>query len=976
MPFFNRASHISKYLLLLASLLIMQPLQAMQGENLGELLAAAEQLRSQGFLARAEMKLNQAKALVQPGDKAHNMIAGLQANLLAKQGQYDRAFLLLQNSLRIATRNQWPLLAGDHAYHLARLYELKDNPAQATRLYQIASAQSTTSGDTSRYFQSQLALLSLAWQDNPDTASTLDGIIELVALAQDSQDSINAQLELSKFSIDVLNKSSLPNNISDKLASESMLLLTNLNHSALDNRQSSQALGMLAQLHDYSGDYVNAKHAVQTAIMLAQQQQMFDRLYRLEWQHAQILAATNDLPGEVEALRRAVSHLESIRQDIPVIYTGGRSSFLETLEPLYLDLVDGLLQLAAAEQGESQQALLQEAQTTLELLKRSELEDYFSNRCSFESQQSLDFQGIAPDTAALYPIMLDSRLVLLLKLNGVIYQRQVAIGKEPLSRLATQYAQQLRTLSPKYQTLSDKLYSLIVTPILPLLRQHQVDTILYLPDAALRLVPLSSLVHDGRPLLQDFAIATSPGLSLFQLENTPGKTRNALLAGLSEPGPVVAAVGRDVFAALEIAGSSNLIQRMQTQARQQSITKQSGELRIRSKTPIARQAQTSTGQRRLSWQKRQKRENPPASGSNLPNPGQPGVLRIVNKYEATDKTRRLSMQRQLKRKNAQEFHSRHNNALRIVRKRPALGEHQIAAVPAQAGETNDSMRSDSKQTAIDPNQRLGLRARQNRTISGFEPVLVAKNQQGHLRIRNQYAGQMAQPQSSDNDVTIGVSKLPITEQPLRIRGKRPLYSVGTDEMTQWQLKRLKQRLSLPGVAREIAHLDDLYNAKTLNNEAFSKALFLQNMLQNRYDIVHVASHGVFGDSADNSFIMAHDALITMRELESLLSDDKFDRAPIELLTLSACQTAEGDDRAPLGISGIALRANVRSTLGALWAVSDAATVALMQRFYDNLAQGGFTKAEALRQAQRDMLKDPSYQHPFYWSAFILIGNWL
>ncbi len=90
--------------------------------------------------------------------------------------------------------------------------------------------------------------------------------------------------------------------------------------------------------------------------------------------------------------------------------------------------------------------------------------------------------------------------------------------------------------------------------------------------------------------------------------------------------------------------------------------------------------------------------------------------------------------------------------------------------------------------------------------------------------------------------------------------------------------------------------------------------------------------------------------------------------PVELLTLSACQTAEGDDRAPLGLSGIALKARVRSALGSLWPVSDDAAAELMAGLYRNLGQGGASKAEALRQAQ--------LAHPFFWAPFVLVGNWL
>lgn len=101
------------------------------------------------------------------------------------------------------------------------------------------------------------------------------------------------------------------------------------------------------------------------------------------------------------------------------------------------------------------------------------------------------------------------------------------------------------------------------------------------------------------------------------------------------------------------------------------------------------------------------------------------------------------------------------------------------------------------------------------------------------------------------------------------------------------------------------------------------------------------------------------------------------RNPIELLVLSACQTAAGDKRAALGLAGVAVRAGARSTLATLWFVSDEATSELMTRFYQELADTSISKAEALRRAQVALLKDSRYQQlPRLWAPYVLVGNWL
>ena len=97
---------------------------------------------------------------------------------------------------------------------------------------------------------------------------------------------------------------------------------------------------------------------------------------------------------------------------------------------------------------------------------------------------------------------------------------------------------------------------------------------------------------------------------------------------------------------------------------------------------------------------------------------------------------------------------------------------------------------------------------------------------------------------------------------------------------------------------------------------------------------------------------------------------------MELLTLSACQTAAGDNRSALGIAGVAVRAGVKSALASLWFINDESTVPLVEEFYTQLRQSKVTKAEALRRAQIKMIKDRDNSHPAVWSPFILIGNWL
>jgi CHAT domain-containing protein len=187
---------------------------------------------------------------------------------------------------------------------------------------------------------------------------------------------------------------------------------------------------------------------------------------------------------------------------------------------------------------------------------------------------------------------------------------------------------------------------------------------------------------------------------------------------------------------------------------------------------------------------------------------------------------------------------------------------------------------------------------------------------------------------------------------------------------------IAESLALPGVTEEIQALKAQTNGERLLNGEFTADRFRQELGSGQYNVVHIASHAVFSRSAETSFILAYDDLLTLDELQNLLRRTEVQQNPIDLLSLSACQTAEGDDRAPLGIAGAALRAHAASALGSLWPVDDEATRMLMVRFYQQLTgRPGVSKAVALQRAQLDLLASGSFEHPFFWAPFILVGSW-
>ena len=165
----------------------------------------------------------------------------------------------------------------------------------------------------------------------------------------------------------------------------------------------------------------------------------------------------------------------------------------------------------------------------------------------------------------------------------------------------------------------------------------------------------------------------------------------------------------------------------------------------------------------------------------------------------------------------------------------------------------------------------------------------------------------------------------------------------------------------------------------LLNQEFTSQNFQEQLKQSPSPLIHLATHGQFSSNPEETFIVTWGDRIKVKDFESILQarEESLDAEPIELLVLSACQTAEGDKRAALGIAGIAVRSGARSTLATLWSVEDQSTVTLMNEFYDRLAStDSTTKAKALREAQIALMHSDNYNHPYYWAPFILVGNWL
>ncbi|MGK7893781.1 MAG: CHAT domain-containing protein [Xenococcus sp. (in: cyanobacteria)] len=184
---------------------------------------------------------------------------------------------------------------------------------------------------------------------------------------------------------------------------------------------------------------------------------------------------------------------------------------------------------------------------------------------------------------------------------------------------------------------------------------------------------------------------------------------------------------------------------------------------------------------------------------------------------------------------------------------------------------------------------------------------------------------------------------------------------------------------LKNVPQELNTVANTFTSKQLLNNEFQTATFTQDINSELYSVIHLATHGEFSSNPNKTFIRLWDAPLKIKEFSLLIQNREVDQQKlIDLLVLSACETARGDDLATLGLAGMAVRTGVSSTLASLWQISDRSTAFLMERFYHHWQNNPeINKAEALRLAQIDLRDqtEKDWDVPYYWAAYTLVGKW-
>lgn len=747
-------------------------------------LAVEESLsRAQAFLAQGQyyLALDEVNTVImsKPAISEQSRAYGIKGSVLLLMQEYGEAEQFLVKAFESSQNGQ---LKAGYANSLGVLYHETEKATQSDEYFRIAL--SLAANDQSLILQIRLN------QARSESESNDEHLFETLFAEIASIDSATDRTRYYLNLIETVQSRKAPfYSLIQKVLEKARNDVFNVS----DKQLQLELIDSISDSYEKQGQYQGALELAEKAAALTEQVSADDLLLQIEWRKGRIYQHLGQDELALTAFGKAVDHVQAIRMDIPVEYEDGRSSFRETMEPIFLGYAHHLLKKSAKQSGETKQRTLQLARQTIEQIKQTELEDFLGGRCLIEGIQRKGLDSIDEHAAILYPVILPDRLELLFSVGREISQFTIPVSEKQIYDAATDIARILRSPAAlhdeQYQPPARLLYQWIIAPLESELKDKAIKTLVIVPDGVLRLVPFAALYDGKQFLLEKYALSISPGMSLLgAIKNNPAnQTYNTLLAGVSKFGPVI------------------------------------------EKLPM--------------W-----------------------LMKDLLQYESTDNSQRK------------------------------LSEKRVRKIVPARGEVESN--SDIDRQTI--------------------------------------------------------------EMQLRQAGAK---------------ERLQEKLSLPGVEEELNNLNNKLHNVMLLNEHFTIDNFYQQFSTKPFAIVHIATHGFFSSNADDSFLMAFDDILKLDDLQAFLRTNIKDKRSIDLLTFSACETADGDDRAPLGFAGAALKADALSALGSLWPIADAAAAQLMVRFYSHLVQHS-SKAESLRQAQLELLSEPEMRHPFFWSPFILVGNWL
>ncbi|MCC5670411.1 CHAT domain-containing protein [Nostoc sp. CHAB 5784] len=466
-------------------------------------------LRSLGYLSDSHKILEESYS-----------VAGKVGSAIAQ----SNALLSLGNTARAQTSAQLSLGNSSSA---------KDYAQTAIQYYQqaalIASATPTVR------LQAQLNLLRLLVEQ--EEFSTANALLPQIQSQIDnlppSRTAVNYRINFAQSLSKMIQNEVQPKDVAKMLAQAVQVA-----KSLKDQRTESYALGILGELYEQTGQLSDAKGLTQQALVEAESIDAQDIAYQWHWQMGRILQKQSNIPAATQAYNRAYNALKSLRNDLVAINPDVQFSFRESIEPVYRQYVDLLLQLQ--ENPIQKPDNLVQARQVIESLQLAELDNFFRSPCLLPRVDLDQLLEKEKSTAVIYPIILDNRLEIITRLPGqdTIYRKTTKVPKDVLEKAVEQLQKDLPVASrePDVKQLSQQLYDWLIKPIESDFANKGITSLVFVLDGSLRNIPMAILYDQQQQkyLIEKYAISLMPGLQLLAPKSLNNVRLKVLIAGVEQ----------------------------------------------------------------------------------------------------------------------------------------------------------------------------------------------------------------------------------------------------------------------------------------------------------------------------------------------------------------------------------------------------------------------------------------------------------
>lgn len=505
-----------------------------QDSALRDRIQQAQALQALGFYRRALNLLNASTTTLHTQSNSVAKVVGLRSlgDALRSVGELQQSERVLLQSLKIAESLKAPTEIAATLLSLGNTVR-QDNPTRAIQFYQQAAQQTTSPQTRVRSQLNQLNLQVIANQQTEVNRLTAEILPQLESLSP-SRSTVYAKVNLAQSLMKLDCEKAHCRKIEvAKILAQAVEQARSLK----DSRAESYATGSLAQLYERDRQFQPAQLLTEKALLLSREIDAADLAYQWQWQLGRLFKQQGQVNQAIPSYLAAVQSLQSLRNDLAVTNREVQFSFRDSVEPVYRQAVELLLQAPTQDH-------LKQARSLIESLQLAELDNFFREACINTQTVLLDqvVDRQSTKAAVIYSIVAQNQLNLVLKLPDQPDLQFYSVPNLPIEQVrstVTELRQKLVDPSAlrEIQKLSNQVYGWMMAEIEPTLQKNQVKTLVFVLDGDLRSIPMSALYDGEKFLMQKYAIALSPGLQLLTPQPLSSTPLKALAAGLVNPPP-------------------------------------------------------------------------------------------------------------------------------------------------------------------------------------------------------------------------------------------------------------------------------------------------------------------------------------------------------------------------------------------------------------------------------------------------------